>query len=587
MQLLQFFVVLMLFTACSSSDTPESAEEAEGAKTQVREDITIPKSFVSEGSESPPDLESTKTNSIDKNTSNEEGTVAAIPIVSIPSSLEEETETTEADELELIALEEESSVTTDVSALDEETISLEESPTEDQLLLAHIKDSYNNYITLRKHWSDASTDLVLDQIQVTNPELQLLLTAQDLIDNMPITLSQITQIEETLSEEGDFTSPKDRGNAEQMHEEIDQFVKVLSTALFLTHSKLAATDPAPSKEEADTVVAPAEIETKQEEPSPTATASSVEETSVSITAVKEDSAETNLQSSEGTISLNPLATSSEQTVVTLPESDDENLDDVVVAAHPENPKQAATSTVVGISDNEEASKAAGNETSPEQTIEDDFENTGENFADSSSKLLDLSDIPSENSFIGNVSNFFSGIGEWFSETTTSVASQFKAKFNTGWILEPTSLHIPNTINIAPEETKPEENDENSSENPSEQQQASAFKAIDTLLLNVFEFVQMNNIQNVEELSSYLDTPLEQKTVTETALLEVSHEIVQNIMHQTETFNASDFVKSSGYTSDRLSQEEIIRIVEIFSDFSAKTTEREKQQEELAVTTFVQ
>ena len=635
MQLFQFFIALMLFTACSSSDNAsEASGKSDVAKTKAGKKITIPETFVSGDPKSHSNLESTKADATgNQNTGVEENRTAAVavPVIPVPPSAVETPS-------ELTALEEENpSLTPPVSALNEETVPLD--LTEDQGLVFLIKQSYSAYNNLQSTWANnASFLLELVDQEANNPEfIQPILTAQSLINNMPVTLSEITQIEETLSEDGVFTDQANRESAEEMYKELDSYIKLLDSSLHVSLLHLHISSPQsaeenpeemyaetdnnevpPAEEKAAEVVETPAVNAETQNPQPPSETPTVVSTDANNTAeittpppAQEDPATANLQPPKDQAPLNTPAAvppPSENNVAVEPSTPDENPNVAGNTSPDENTGVAGDPPPDESPDPSSSEVASQNNTNtlpPEQNVdEEDASSTPKETADNNTTPqeeapqnavddLALSDSakPKEGkevidaldeSFADSVSNFFSGIGNWFDKTTTSLASQFKSTFNTGWIMEPTSLHIPNTVNIAPEQ-KEESGDGKSSDNLSEDvpKQAVA-EAISDLLMNVFKLVQMNDIQNIEALSSYLvDTSPEQRTEDETTLLNASHQIAQNLMNQTEGLNVSEFIKSSGYTSNNLSQEEIIRIIEILADFS-KT--RKEQPEELAVAT---
>ena len=556
MKLFLLTIVAILFISCSQDPANESNAGNDDKSKPIRTIVPEPT----------PDQDLGPANSVAPVSAEEEDTADLAAAEDTPAVAG-----TDTDEQGLVALEE-VSVTTPVPV--EELVPLD--LTEDQLLVAQITERYNDYIELQQTWEDHAPQLEILQDQATNQEfLDSISVIQSHMTNTPVTSSQVKDIEETL-QEGIFIYDKYREHAEKKHEQLDAFVDLFEASLDLSLQfvELAEEDPSvlyaqttdedgedeqtpelfvPAPEDTvTTVIAMAEEDT-QNMPEPLVVA--IAEKSIDDPTEDENVEDDDTNTDKETEPANEEA--SDDTAVAIAEksiddpTEDENVEDddtnTDKETEPAN-EEASDDTVVAIA---EKSKSIDDSTE-EDTATDD--------------IADVQPEEEETLFMEDVVAWWDGIVQWFDKT-------FEASNLSGWVLEPTSLHTPNTSTIVPEAEEEEITEETDS--VSEQE---AHQLMDELLQNVNQFAQTHHVQSVEDLIPHVieisNISAIERTAEQAALLSKIKQVAQAIDQMTDG-SANDFVEFSGYNSENLPQVEVTAIVAMLSNV-VKTDEAQQE-----------
>ena len=558
MKLFLLFIVSILFVACSSKspDNQQPEDSAPIIPTTV-EDAPIPEDMNSADSDlvnihTETDL--TPTSEIAETPSNEQGLIPLDQLMT-PAPV--------------------------LSPTDEEILPLES--TEDQRLIVKIKTRYQDYINLHHTWEEHSPQMEELLQQVTDPEfIEPILFVQSHIADAPVTESLIAEIEEQLSDEAVFIYSEDREEAKETYEYLDKYVDLLdkSMQLSLQYAQLAEKNPdiiyaQTTEEEIDepktleeTAIAEAETPTTTTQPDvsdATATDDNInvikklyDELIASVTSTPE-------ATTEPTATVVPVETApvvvaieSNEVVVDENETDDDGDDN--------STQEAVAATEEIIETKEDTNTATTTEEAADNSTQEAIADIEEVTDNSTSIQEDVAATEVEESW----TDFFTEtIPSVFTETIPSLWNELTTP-NPSWILEPTSLHIPNTDNIVTEEMEVEMKQES---------QEEAQQLIDRLLQNAEIFVQTHDISSLEDLTLYMENILnipaeeitnEQVEVVnsiQVSLINPISQIVQNINEQEDISGIADFVELSDYKSESLSQEEIVIVIEMLSKFA--------------------
>ncbi len=575
MKLFLLFIVSILFVACSSDDptTPTNQSQTPGT-TDISDVQTIP---VPTEDLDDPELANVSADEID-------------PIA-------KESVQTPENEQGLISLEDLAIVPPTTPALTEEITSLEEPlKTEDQLLIYNIENRYSDYINLQNTWETELPHMeeLIDQA-TSRKFLRPILYIQFNIEKVPVTDFQIEEMKEKLSNAGAFVYSEDREDAKDAYKLLDQYVITLHQAikLSLSYAELAEQNP-------DIMYA----QTTEDEPETPETPPAIAETSTTTTqpdASEEpatDDDDTNVIeklydeliasiTSESEATTEPAADTTASTepapVVVATESNE-----VDMTADEEETKDDTPSTEVDMTADEEETEndtpsTEVDMTADEEETEDDTETlepttTDEMLAETNADLEEVDettteaeeDITTEESADVDLTEAEPWTWDWVVENASAVWDSIAEPFtpNPEYIIEPTTLHIPNTNTIVPEE-----------EDPENSEQAEAHQLIDQLLQNVQQLAEYYKVSSVEELTVHLEEasslPETERTVEQTTLFNTTSQITQRI-NQMEDTSVADFIEFSGYSSETLLSEEIVMIIETLSQF-ADTSEEDQEQ----------
>ena len=555
MKLFQLFIVSILFTACSS-DAPKNK-----AKDQQSPTVSGVKK-----SQKPSTRDMKKDPVVVEHTSTE----ADLAVVETPAAFSPEKPEKTKSEQELIA-QEDPMVTPPVPTLNENIVSLEETQTEDQLLVANIKDKYNDLYQLQQTWADYSPKVETLIQYVAGPgDRETILFVQSFINDTPITPSQITEIEETLSEEGVFTNKNDREYAAEQYEHLEKYFNVFDPFLQISihHLELAEQMYAQTTEE-DAYTSEEIVDTEEDTTEDIATIETTPPEEVPAE-VNRDEIEIETPTDEPvaqiteTVDEIEVETSADEPVVEVKETADE----IEVETPADEPVAEVKETVDEIEI----------ETPVDEPVAQTTETNDEAVADIDASTEEAKETEEEEDSLSGLANaFFSG--KW-REWVDDAIDLLTPDFSVGWLLEPTSLKVPNTNTIVPEEENLTTAEEVTDTNSKQMEANEASQLIDQLLQKTNQFVQTYEIRSSEELYSHLteiaNKPETERTADQTALLNESKQIIQNITNQTD--DIADFVESSGYISETLSQNEIVIIIEMFSDFVEVGTAQVAQKE---------
>ena len=550
MKLFLFIIVAILFIACSQDPANENAGDDTANKDNPTE-VTGEPELTNEDDPADSDL---------------------TPIAE-EDPTEENTDTPAVVEADMTDPEgsvpsEEIFITSPVSSPAEDTVPL--NATEDERLVAQINGRYNDYVELQLVWEDYAPQLEILQDQATNQEfLNPLRVIQSHMKNVPVTPSQIEDIEENL-EEGIFISNEDRGHAETAYQKLNTFVYLLETSLNLSleYAKLAEEDPSILYAETTTdeeneipeqVVEPFEPENTTDAVATTDTAVEIQEktmpepliiqpingsTPENIIAGTEKDCDNDLDMVCSTMEDSAVAdASTDKTDETSEDTEDTHTDEEIDPTDEENPSGKTAGEIAGASTDDKADSDIAGVQSEEKN--------------------------EETSFTEDVVAWWGGIVQWFDEKVISARSSLNE-----WVLEPTALNIPNT-NTPEEETVEAETTEE--EEVSSNSSVEAHQLLDGLLQNVNQFAQANNVQSVESLVPHIteisNIPEAERTAEQSALFNKVKQVAQGV-DQMADGSATDFLKLSNYSSNDLPETEITMIVEILSDV-VKTSEAQQ------------
>ena len=451
--------------------------------------------------------------------------------------------------------------------------------TEDQFLVAQINERYNDYVELQHAWEDYAPELEIFLDQATNQKfLDSISFIQSHMKNTPVTSSQVNDIEEKL-QEGLFIYEEDREHAETKYEQLDAFVSLFETAIDLSLEYVNQAEEDPSVLYAQTT--DEDEQTPEFVPVP-------EDTVTTVIAMAEKDTQNMPEPLVVPLAEQPVPPTTDNTpenIVTSTEKDCDNnptmvcqtIEDSTVANVPTDPTEDENAEDDDDTNTDKETEPANEEASDdtavaiaEKSIDDSTEKDTTTATDEIvSDIADVQPEEEETSFVEDVVAWWDGTVQWFDET-------FKASTLSGWVVEPTSLHIPNTSTIVPEANEEETTEETDSIS---EQQAKAHQLLDELIQNVNQFAQTHNVQSAEDLIPHVT---EMSNITETertteqvALLSKIKQVAQAI-DQMADGNANDFVELSGYNSESLPQVEVMVIVEMLSDV-VKTDEAQQEE----------
>ncbi len=466
------------------------------------------------------------------------------------------------------------------SPSEEEITSMEEplpeNLTEDQILVAGIESKYSEYIELKEIW-EAQLPRIEDIIsRAVNPGfLAPFLKVQEEIEKAPATKAQIEEIKEKLLlDEGIFSRPEDRVKAQRMRAGFNVHVETLSSgiSLSLNRAELAESDPSVMYDVAaflpETEEEPAEEELTADYPSPSA----AEETTAVVDPAQDVPAVADVQQ-ENTEDSSTLETQNLSTA-TAPSTD---VIDSVEEQQPPSPGKSTVEPAVASAPTASASPA---EPASEETT----------------TVAETSDAVSENTAASKTANTAKDSVEpwswdWIVTSTASAWDSFVESITpsflanpAGYVLRPTQSSVePGIPVINRSETVIDDAEMETEETSDNPEQAQARQLIDQLLQSVYQSVQTRDIKNLEELKAYIaEIPRnpEERTADQVNLLDTADQAFQNRINSSQPLSIADFVEFSGYTLEGLSSEEIVEIVNVLFEFTAKAEEQKIQTQQV-------
>ncbi|MDE0152162.1 MAG: hypothetical protein OXK80_06700 [Bdellovibrionales bacterium] len=582
MKLFLIVITVILFTACSSDQDPSKQNKNETRKKETRTRVT---------EHTTPDLDSADPD-LTPVSAEEDTTDLAVENTPNPAEAIAE-DITKSEQQGLIPLED-IVITPPVPTPPEDIIPLD--LTDDQVLVAQISAKYNHYLALRNAWEeDYAPQLEIFIEQATNQDfLDSIRYIQFHSELIPVTPAQIEDMQEQV-QEGFFVRKEDRDKAEKAHNKLSTVADGFEAAinLSLQYAELAVEDPSilfaqnPEEtpgEQADESEEPVVIVAENAQTIPEAIVPLQQPAQAPDTSVKEDSPVA--QESRIVIAEYPAVADAEEAVDAPNEGSNANEEED--SADEEKPEVAVDAPNEGSNANEAEDSA--NEEKPEVAVDAPNEGSNANEAEDSANeekpevaadasaqdqntnkgtVADSADVQSteeETSVVDKVIASWNDFSQWVSELFTSE--------NPGqWLVEPTTLSIPNTNTIVPEEETPAEETPTVPSNPAE-----AHQLINTLVDNVYQFAQLHGVSSVEELIPHLEeisnTPQEERTLEQSTLLNQTIQVAQSV-EQMSNGDAADFVESSGYNSDRIPKGEVIMIVEMLSTFINVSEEQQE------------
>lgn len=558
MKLFLSFIASVLLMACSPSDNspPANTQKLKNQKLKTRT-VKETDTFNKLEENIPVDL---------ANVSKEEDTADLMPVVE---------ETQSDDSSEIVSMEEPLDKTHVVQVLDEEIVSLEQTEEDDscddQCLVDKIQNKYDDYIALHSQWEEGLAAQVEKLIeQATNPDLSEIIepirhTLQSEISEAPVTVSQIEDIEEQLSDEGVFIYAEDREDAKNLKEHLDKYINMLDTHIQLSIQLLELVEEKPDIMYAQTIQeeeqaeiqekSPVIADTTQLSPEPILSAAAATPSIINTIPTNEEAAAVK-EASDPVILEDTVEEENSDLVVmdtvTLEEAIEEDFGDI-----------ADADTL------EEDDKISKEESLLEEKIEMSEITPTEETASNTALLRDAADVRSETeeSWVDTISSWYSGALVWFDQLIEAFKPDMGA-----FVAQRL------TANKLNEEKKKEIVEEELDNNSV--QRKEAYQLIGQLMQNVEEFAKAHDVKSVEQLISYLaeiySTPESERTAEEketlihvqTALLNPASQIIQNT-NQREGASVTKYVEFSEYNTEEeksLSQQEVVIIIEMLSNF---------------------
>ena len=457
-----------------------------------------------------------------------------------------------------------------------------ELPMEDTQLIFAMEEKYSEYVNLLDIWEENSPRIEELVSQATSYAfLRDIMYVQQNINEAPTTDLHIEEMKDRLSEEGLFIYPEDRAEAQEMYRELDLYVNSLADGIQVSLSKAALAETTPSvidQTEAPVIAAAPEIAVETPSTSAAATETAVAaEPSVNTDNITAEEAEPVAAVVGVGVIIAGAEAVQEAPIETAVDSEEDPAADEEPPVDTDNniAAEEPVAAVVGV-----GVIAAGAEAVQEAPAEA-----------AAAPEANPAAMKTDSAAVNTTETTEAWSWDWVAENTVSIWDSFVESITPSFLSNPAEYVLGQGVQLSVEQglnqagpaetTAAEENDENVEEAAAAEESHQLFSQMEQ---NVYQLVQTQSISGPQELMDHLTNfpkSAEERTAEQTALLNTTSQMFENISaDQFKELHVDDFVNSSGYVSDNLSREEIIKIMKIlyvFLDDSEEDSGGEEQK----------